>query len=136
VIRLAVARLRDQLSDDKLRTELIALAVQGQEPPSPAERAWALLAWGLVHWNRATRRHEPSCQREPAVLSACRASQAHSRTASALSRVRASVSQVGRAYRHCSALRSGLSLVCGPVLSPLGRHRQHTGRPAGYVTSS
>jgi DNA-binding SARP family transcriptional activator len=29
-----------------------ALAMQGQEPPTPAERTRALLAWGLVHWNQ------------------------------------------------------------------------------------
>jgi DNA-binding SARP family transcriptional activator len=29
-----------------------ALAMQGQEPPTPAERTRALLAWALVHWNQ------------------------------------------------------------------------------------
>src|SRR5919109_3801375 len=29
-----------------------ALAMQGLEPPTPAERTRALLAWGLVHWNQ------------------------------------------------------------------------------------
>lgn len=28
------------------------LAMEGHEPPTPVERARALLAWGLVHWNR------------------------------------------------------------------------------------
>jgi DNA-binding SARP family transcriptional activator len=29
-----------------------ALAMQGQEPPTPADHTRALLAWGLVHWNQ------------------------------------------------------------------------------------
>jgi DNA-binding SARP family transcriptional activator len=29
-----------------------ALAMQGQEPTTPAQRVRALLAWGLVHWNQ------------------------------------------------------------------------------------
>jgi DNA-binding SARP family transcriptional activator len=29
-----------------------ALAMRGQEPPTPAQRTRALLAWGLVHWNQ------------------------------------------------------------------------------------
>jgi DNA-binding SARP family transcriptional activator len=29
-----------------------ALAMQGQEPPTPADHTRVLLAWGLVHWNQ------------------------------------------------------------------------------------
>jgi hypothetical protein len=29
-----------------------APAMQGQEPPTAAERTWALLAWALVQWNQ------------------------------------------------------------------------------------
>ena len=48
--------LREELgvSPDAVSVELYeqVLAMEGQEPPTPQERARALLAWGLVHWNR------------------------------------------------------------------------------------
>lgn len=53
-------RLRDALRDelgvspDQASIELYeqVLAMDGHQPPTPQERARALLAWGLVHWNR------------------------------------------------------------------------------------
>ena len=53
-------RLREALHDDlgvSPDAESVALyekvlALEGHETPTPAERARALLAWGLVHWNR------------------------------------------------------------------------------------
>jgi DNA-binding SARP family transcriptional activator len=53
--RLRIA-LREELgvSPDAASIELYeeVLVMEGTEPPTPQERARALLAWGLVHWNR------------------------------------------------------------------------------------
>jgi DNA-binding SARP family transcriptional activator len=56
--------LREELgvSPDAASVELYdeVLAMDGTEPPSEEERASALVAWGLVHWNR---RNLPEAQR-------------------------------------------------------------------------
>ncbi|MBA2643655.1 MAG: transcriptional activator domain-containing protein [Actinobacteria bacterium] len=48
--------LRDELgvTPDPATVSLYekVLGMEGPEPPTPTERAQALLAWGLIHWNR------------------------------------------------------------------------------------
>ena len=69
-------RLRDALreelgvSPDVDSVELYerVLAMEGHEPPTPEDRARALLAWGLVHWNRRDLEEAERTAREARTL--------------------------------------------------------------------
>ena len=47
--------------------------MEGHEPPTPEERARALLAWGFVHWNRRDLEEAERTAREADAGDRCRA---------------------------------------------------------------